>query len=70
MIMYHANFGTFILVKLRKGKTLRKHSLHGITEASVLLKLFISSNKRCHTTNAPLEDIIGTLFSNLTTHNP
>ena len=29
--------------KLVKGKTLRKHSLHEKTAASVLLKLFISS---------------------------
>jgi len=28
--------------KLMKGKALRKHSLHGKTAASVLLKLFIS----------------------------
>ena len=32
-----------------KGKALRKHSLHGKIAASVLLKLFISGNKRCHT---------------------
>jgi len=30
--------------KLMKGKALRKHSLHEKTAASVLLKLFISSN--------------------------
>jgi len=34
-----------------KGKALRKHSLHGKTAASVLLKLFISGNERCHTTD-------------------
>jgi len=28
-------------IKLRKGRALRKHSLHGETGASVLLKLFI-----------------------------
>ena len=39
--------------KLMKGKTLRKHSLHEKTAASVLLKLFISGNERCHTTDAP-----------------
>ena len=32
-------------VKLMKGKALRKHSLHKKTAASVLLKLFISSNE-------------------------
>jgi len=31
-------------IKLRKGKALRKHILHGKTAASVLLKLFISGN--------------------------
>jgi len=41
------------IIKLMKGKTLRKHSLHGKTTASVLLKLFISSNEWCHTTDAP-----------------
>ena len=33
------------LTKLIKGKALRKHSLHEKTAASVLLKLFISSNE-------------------------
>ena len=32
------------LFRLMKGKALRKHSLHEKTAASVLLKLFISSN--------------------------
>jgi len=32
-----------------KGKALRKHNLHGKTAASVLLKLFINGNERCHT---------------------
>jgi len=32
-------------IKLMKGKALRKHSLHVKTAASVLLKLFISSNE-------------------------
>jgi len=32
-------------IKLMKGKALRKHSLHEKTAASVLLKLFISSNE-------------------------
>jgi len=34
-------------------KALRKHSLHEKTAASVLLKLFISGNEWCHTTDAP-----------------
>ena len=34
-----------------KGKALRKNSLHEKTAASVLLKLFISSNEWCHTTD-------------------
>ena len=40
-------------IKLMKGKALRKYSLHGKTAASVLLKLFISSNECFHTTDAP-----------------
>ena len=40
-------------IKLMKGKALRKHSLHEKTAASVLLKLFISSNEWCRTTDAP-----------------
>jgi len=40
-------------IKLMKGKALRKHSLHEKTAASVLLKLFISGNEWCHTTDAP-----------------
>jgi len=39
--------------KLMKGKAFRKHSLHEKTAASVLLKLFISGNELCHTTDAP-----------------
>jgi len=39
-------------IKLMKEKA-RKHSLHEKTAASVLLKLFISSNEWCHTTDAP-----------------
>jgi len=34
-------------------KARMKHSLHGKTAASVILKLFISGNERCHTTDAP-----------------
>ena len=40
-------------LKLMKGKALRKQSLHEKTAASVLLKLFISGNEWCHTTDAP-----------------
>jgi len=47
-----------------KGKALRKHSLHEKTAASVLLKLFMSSNELCHTTDAPLR-MSGTPFSNV-----
>jgi len=43
----------YIRIKLRKGKALRKHNLHGIRTASVWWKLFISGNARCHTTDAP-----------------
>jgi len=34
-----------------KGKALRKQSLHEEAAASVLLKLFMSSNEWCHTTD-------------------
>jgi len=34
-----------LTIKLMKGKALKKHSLHVKTAASVLLKLFISSNE-------------------------
>jgi len=47
------NFNRVIEIKLIKGKALRKHSLHEKTAASVLLKLFISSNEWCHTIDAP-----------------
>jgi len=47
-----------------KGKALRKHSLHGKTAASVLLKLFISGFEIFHTTDAPLR-MSGTPFSNV-----
>jgi len=40
-------------IKLIKGKALRKQSLYEKTVASVLLKLFISSNEWCHTTDVP-----------------
>ena len=35
-----------------KEEALGKHSLHEKTAASVLLKLFISGNEGCHTTDA------------------
>jgi len=41
-----------------------KHSLHGKIAASVLYKLFISSNERCPTTDAPWR-MSGTLFLNV-----
>jgi len=47
-----------------KLKALRKHSRQRKIAASVLLKLFISGNERCHTTDAP-ERISETLFSNV-----
>ena len=40
-------------IKLMKGRGLRKHNLHEQIAASVLLKLFINGNERCHTTDAP-----------------
>ena len=50
MLIYTASNTDFVyittsVIKLMKGKVLRKHSLHEKTAASVLLKLFISSNK-------------------------
>ena len=36
-----------------KGKALRKQSLYFKIAAWFLLKLFVSGNERCHTTNAP-----------------
>jgi len=44
-----------------KGKALGKHSLHGKIEASVLLKLFISGNEICHSTDAPYR-MSGSIF--------
>jgi len=39
-------FGLVVVaIKLMKGKAPRKHSLHGKTAASVLLKLFICGNE-------------------------
>jgi len=52
------------IIKLMKGKALRKHSLHEKTVASVLLKLFINSNEWCHTTDSPLR-MSRTPFSNV-----
>jgi len=36
-----------------KGNALRKQSLYGKIAASVLLKMFISGNERCHSTDTP-----------------
>ena len=47
-----------------KGKAFSKQNMYGKIAASVLLKLFISGNKKCHTTDAP-ERMDGTLFSNM-----
>ena len=47
-----------------KGKALSKHSLHWKMPGSVLLKLFIGGNERCHTTDIPFR-MSGTLFSNV-----
>jgi len=44
-----------------KGKALRTQSLDGKTAALVLLKLFISGNERCHSTDIPYR-MGGTLF--------
>ena len=51
-----------IIIKLVKGKALRKQSLYGKIAVSVLLKLFISVNKRCHTTDSPLADDRDSIF--------
>ena len=57
-----------------KGKALRKHSLHEKTAASVLLKLFISSNEWCHTTDALLAHKRNSIFKckqhTCTLHDP
>jgi len=42
-----------VKIKLMKGKAVRKHSLNGKIAASILLKLFISGNEKCHTTDVP-----------------
>jgi len=47
-----------------KGQTLRKHSLYGKTAASVLLRIIISGNERCHTIDAPSR-MSETSFSNV-----
>jgi len=41
------------LYKTEERVALRKQCLNETTAASVLLKLFISGNERCHTTDAP-----------------
>jgi len=45
MIPIDFNIKYVTKIKLMKGKAHRKHSLHEKTAASVLLKLFISSNE-------------------------
>jgi len=45
--------GGSVEIELMKKKALRKHSLRRNIAASVLLKLFISANERCHTNDAP-----------------
>ena len=52
-LLQNTEIWTLRKIKLMKGKALRKHSLHEKTAASVLLKLFISGNEWCHTTDAP-----------------
>ena len=52
LFMYQGKFGS-LGFKLMKGKALKKHSQHDKNSASVLLKLFISDNEGCHTTDAP-----------------
>jgi len=51
--LIHNYSSSLYIIKLMKGKALRKHSLHEKTAVSVLLKLFISGNEWCHTTDAP-----------------
>ena len=41
------------LLETEERVALRKQGLNEKTAASVLLKLFISGNERCHTTDAP-----------------
>ena len=64
----------FYWIKLMKGKALRKHSLHEKTAASVLLKLFISGNKWCHTHWRPLAHERNSIFKckqhTCTLHDP
>jgi len=47
-----------------KWKVIMQHSLHGKVAASVLLKMLISADERCQTTDALLR-MSGTLFSNV-----
>ena len=58
------NLQTMAWIKLMEGKYFRKHSLYEKTAASVLLKLSISSNEWCHTTDA-FWRMSGTPFSNV-----
>ena len=43
----------FVIIRTEERVALRKQGLNERTAASVLLKLFISGNERCHTTDAP-----------------
>ena len=43
----------YLLFQTEEREALRKQGLNEKTAASVLLKLFISGNERCHTTDAP-----------------
>ena len=45
ILMYTSTLYEQFIIKLMKGKALRKHSLYEKTAASVLLKLFISSDE-------------------------
>jgi len=66
-LVIYAIYTKLSLIKLRKGKALRKHNLqvlYGKIAASVLLKLLMRGNERCHTTDA-LYRLSGTLFLNV-----
>jgi len=54
-IVFVRNMLPYYLIKYQTEEkaALRKQGLNEKTAASVLLKLFISGNERCHTTDAP-----------------
>ena len=65
MHVYKHSLYFCILIELIKGKALKKkHSMHWKTAASVVLKLVISGDERCHTTDAPYR-MSGTLSLNI-----